>query len=58
MTSVTCPACRSMRIVIVVSPRRRAFCGSCGARWMDDPEPVGAAKATGAPVEPSARKSS
>jgi hypothetical protein len=28
-----CPVCRSERIVIVVSPERRAFCTACGARW-------------------------
>lgn len=29
-----CPVCRSVRIVIVVSPERRAFCTACGARWI------------------------
>jgi hypothetical protein len=28
-----CPVCDSVRIVIVVSPQRRAFCTMCGARW-------------------------
>lgn len=31
-----CPACESPRIVIVVSPERRAFCTACGARWIQD----------------------
>ena len=28
-----CPVCESVRIVIVVTPERRAFCTRCGARW-------------------------
>jgi Zn-finger nucleic acid-binding protein len=28
-----CPVCESTRVVIVVSPRRPAFCTGCGARW-------------------------
>jgi hypothetical protein len=31
-----CPVCESSRIVIVVSPERRAFCTACGARWIQD----------------------
>jgi len=31
-----CPVCRSVRIVIVVSPQRRAFCTTCGARWVQE----------------------
>ena len=31
-----CPVCRSVRIVIVVSPERRAFCTGCGARWIQE----------------------
>ncbi|HJP67008.1 MAG TPA: hypothetical protein VKA30_11980 [Actinomycetota bacterium] len=31
-----CPVCQSVRIVIVVSPTRRAFCTSCGSRWVQD----------------------
>ena len=31
-----CPVCESARIVIVVSPERRAFCTACGARWIQD----------------------
>ena len=30
---MVCPVCESRRIVLVVSPERRAFCPSCGARW-------------------------
>lgn len=31
-----CPVCHSVRIVIVVSPERRAFCTACGARWIQE----------------------
>lgn len=31
-----CPICQSARIVIVVSPERRAFCTACGARWIQE----------------------
>jgi len=31
-----CPVCQSARIVIVVSPDRRAFCTACGARWIQE----------------------
>jgi len=31
-----CPVCASARIVIVVSPQRRAFCIACGTRWIQD----------------------
>jgi uncharacterized paraquat-inducible protein A len=31
-----CPVCESLRIVIVVSPERRAFCARCGTRWIQD----------------------
>jgi hypothetical protein len=31
-----CPECQSVRIVIVVSPERRAFCTACGTRWIQD----------------------
>jgi hypothetical protein len=31
-----CPVCQSVRIVIVVSPNRRAFCTACGARWIQE----------------------
>jgi len=31
-----CPICQSVRIVIVVSPQRRAFCTACGARWIQE----------------------
>ena len=30
---MVCPVCDSRRIVLIVSPERRAFCPSCGARW-------------------------
>ena len=31
-----CPVCQSVRIVIVVSPQRRAFCTACGAKWIQE----------------------
>jgi hypothetical protein len=31
-----CPVCQSVRIVIVVSSERRAFCTACGARWVQE----------------------
>jgi hypothetical protein len=31
-----CPVCQSVRIVIVVSPKRRAFCTACGSRWIQE----------------------
>jgi hypothetical protein len=31
-----CPVCASLRIVIVVSPERRAFCARCGSRWIQE----------------------
>jgi uncharacterized paraquat-inducible protein A len=30
---MVCPACDSRRIVLIVSPERRAFCPRCGSRW-------------------------
>jgi hypothetical protein len=31
-----CPACESVRIVVVLSPDPRAFCAACGARWVQE----------------------
>jgi hypothetical protein len=31
-----CPICKSVRIVIVVSVTRRAFCTRCGTRWIQE----------------------
>jgi transposase-like protein len=31
-----CPVCDSARIVVVVNPERRAFCTTCGARWVQE----------------------
>jgi len=33
---VRCPVCESVRIVIIVSPQRRAFCTACAARWVQE----------------------
>ena len=31
-----CPLCASAHITIVINRQRRAFCSSCGARWVQD----------------------
>jgi hypothetical protein len=31
-----CPICKSVRIVIVLSDTRRAFCTRCGTRWFQE----------------------
>lgn len=31
-----CPVCQSVRIVVVVSPQRRAFCTACGSKWIQE----------------------
>jgi Zn-finger nucleic acid-binding protein len=31
-----CPVCDSARIVVVLSPKPRAFCPKCGARWIQE----------------------
>jgi hypothetical protein len=31
-----CPVCRSVRVVLVIGPTRRAFCTHCGSRWIQD----------------------
>jgi hypothetical protein len=31
-----CPVCRSVRVVLILGPTRRAFCTHCGARWIQD----------------------
>jgi len=31
-----CPVCQSVRIVVVISSTRRAFCTRCGARWLQE----------------------
>jgi len=31
-----CPVCESVRVVLVLNGERRAFCGACGARWVQD----------------------
>lgn len=48
-----CPVCESARIVIVVSPQRRAFCTACGARWVQDGGVQRAVKLSATPVQPS-----
>jgi len=31
-----CPNCQSPRIVVVISPRPRAFCAACETRWVQE----------------------
>jgi uncharacterized paraquat-inducible protein A len=31
-----CPMCDSAKIVVVIDTHRRAFCTSCGARWVQE----------------------
>lgn len=31
-----CPVCESVRVVIVLGEAKRAFCGRCGSRWLQD----------------------
>jgi Zn-finger nucleic acid-binding protein len=31
-----CPVCDSIRVVIIVSAERRAFCPQCGSRWRQE----------------------
>jgi Zn-finger nucleic acid-binding protein len=33
---VRCPVCESARVVVVVSPGRKAFCVRCGSRWLQE----------------------
>jgi len=33
---VRCPVCESARVVVVLSPSRRAFCVRCGSRWIQE----------------------
>jgi len=36
MGMVRCPVCESARVVVVLSPSRRAFCVRCGSRWIQE----------------------
>ena len=31
-----CPTCQSGRVVVVISQQPRAFCASCGTRWVQE----------------------
>jgi len=33
---VRCPVCESARVVIVLSPARKAFCVKCSSRWIQE----------------------
>ncbi|MFN2543323.1 MAG: hypothetical protein ABR600_01960 [Actinomycetota bacterium] len=33
---VRCPVCESARVVVVLSPERKAFCVKCSARWIQE----------------------
>ena len=58
-----CPVCESARVVIVLSPARKAFCVKCSTRWIQEGslqrsirQGKGKAAAVGGPIltEPSA----
>jgi hypothetical protein len=51
-----CPVCRSVRIVIVVSPERRAFCTACGAKWTQEGSKQRAVKQGVVRVAPSGQR--
>ena len=33
---IRCPVCESPRVVVVLSPARRAFCVKCSSRWIQE----------------------
>jgi Zn-finger nucleic acid-binding protein len=33
---IKCPVCESVRVVIVLSPARKAFCVKCSSRWIQE----------------------
>jgi len=33
---IRCPVCDSPRVVIVLSPERKAFCVKCSSRWIQE----------------------
>jgi Zn-finger nucleic acid-binding protein len=33
---VRCPVCESPRVVVVLSPVRKAFCVKCSSRWIQE----------------------
>ncbi|HKN49538.1 MAG TPA: hypothetical protein VJ010_04875 [Actinomycetota bacterium] len=45
-----------MRIVIVVSPQRRAFCTACGARWIQEGSEQRGVKRAAVASRPPARE--
>lgn len=51
-----CPVCQSVRIVIVVSPQRKAFCTACGARWIQEGSAQRAIKRGAVSSAPGARR--
>ena len=54
---IRCPVCESSRVVVVVSPARRAFCARCSTRWIQEGSVQRAvrrgSKATGTPSPPT-----
>jgi hypothetical protein len=46
---IRCPACGSVRVVLVVSPDPHASCGRCGAAWIQE---GGEQRAVRAPLRP------
>jgi hypothetical protein len=51
-----CPVCQSVRIVIVVSPQRKAFCTACGARWTQEGSAQRGVKRAAVPAAHEARQ--
>jgi DNA-directed RNA polymerase subunit RPC12/RpoP len=50
---IHCPVCESRRVVLVLAPDPRAFCVSCGARWVQDgSRQTGVKKAAASPGDP------
>ncbi|MBI4261871.1 MAG: hypothetical protein HY658_15060 [Actinobacteria bacterium] len=57
---VRCPNCDSTRIVVVLAPRRHAWCNTCGARWVQEGSyqyamrrPVACRRTDGASADPN-----
>jgi Zn-finger nucleic acid-binding protein len=47
-----CPVCRSVRVVLLIGPTRRAFCTHCGSRWIQDGSVQRAIQRRNPPVAP------
>jgi hypothetical protein len=47
-----CPVCRSVRVVLLIAPTRRAFCTHCGCRWIQEGSVQRAVQRPDPPVSP------